>query len=199
MGSGEDVLMETSGAGGASFLALDRVHAELDELFLQHQEALFAGELAGAGELLDRFVARLRVHMRHEEDWLLPLYEERRERVAAERAAAADVYRLEHARMLALLAELRAALRGLEASGAPAARDVIALLDRESTFKHLVEHHDTREHNALYPALDRLASAEERRELTARCEREWARSASPSRPAPRPAGASGAQGLERGS
>ena len=50
---------------------------------------------------------------------------------------------------------------------------MIELLDRERTFKHLVEHHDAREHDHLYPQLDRLTSAAERDELAERLDREW--------------------------
>jgi hypothetical protein len=39
----------------------------------------------------------------------------------------------------------------------------------ESMFKHLVEHHDLREQNIQYPALDRVTTIAERQDLLARC------------------------------
>jgi hemerythrin superfamily protein len=44
-------------------------------------------------------------------------------------------------------------------------------------FKHLVEHHDLREQNILYPTLDRLTTEAERRDLLGRCLEEEDRSA----------------------
>jgi len=38
-----------------------------------------------------------------------------------------------------------------------------------SSSKHLLTHHDQREANILYPALDRVTSAAERRALLAAC------------------------------
>lgn len=167
-------MRETDEPVTGRFLDLDHVHEELGHVFLRHQEALIACQLSAAGELLDRFEERLRVHMRHEEEWLLPIYEARRDRKNPMKEVGADVYSLEHKRMLELLAKIRTCLRGLAASDKPAPRDIIALLDRECTFKHLVEHHNMREHNVLYAELDRLTSQEEQRELIGRCTREWA-------------------------
>jgi hypothetical protein len=48
-------------------------------------------------------------------------------------------------------------------------RGILWLLDRQATFKNLMEHHDLREANILYPALDRVTSEAERREILARC------------------------------
>jgi hypothetical protein len=42
---------------------------------------------------------------------------------------------------------------------------VIKLFDEEATFKHVVEHHDLREQNILYPTLDRVTTEVERQEL----------------------------------
>lgn len=155
------------------FLDLDHVHEELNEIFLRHQDALIAFRLSMASDLLDDFEERLRLHMRHEEEWLLPLYEARRDRQGQQRGLGAEVYALEHKKMLELLAKIRACLQDMAAVGSPTSREIIVLLDRECTFKNLVEHHNMREHNILYTELDRLTSEEERHELTSRCAQEW--------------------------
>lgn len=174
-----ETMSETGPKTDGSFLGLDRVHGELDEIFLRHQEAMIAVRLSEANELLDRFEERLRVHMRHEEDLLLPIYEARRDRENPMKGVGADVYILEHKKMLELLAKIRDCLRDLVAPGNPAPRDVIDLLDRECTFKHLVEHHNMREHNVLYAELDRITSMEERRTLMERCSKKWAAGSGP--------------------
>ena len=53
----------------------------------------------------------------------------------------------------------------LPAEGVELSRALIALLYAEAQFKHLLQHHDLREENLLYPTLDRVASEEERQEL----------------------------------
>ena len=161
-----------------SFLGLNRVHEELEELFLRHQKALLGFRIPEAIELLDLFEKRLRLHMRHEEDWLLPIYDQRGGRPGRSKALPAEVYVLEHRKMLDLLGKVRCSVAQIAPPAKPSPCDIIALLDRECSFKHLVEHHNMREHNVLYAELDRLTSEKERRELTDRCAREWAASRS---------------------
>jgi hemerythrin-like domain-containing protein len=48
-------------------------------------------------------------------------------------------------------------------------REIIELFDDEATFKNLMEHHDSREENILYPTLDRVTTAAEREQLLSRC------------------------------
>jgi hypothetical protein len=47
-------------------------------------------------------------------------------------------------------------------------REILKLFDEQALFKHLVEHHDLREQNILYPALDEMTDEAERRDLLAR-------------------------------
>ena len=44
-------------------------------------------------------------------------------------------------------------------------RAALRLLDAETAFKHLCEHHDAREEQILYPALDRVTTDEEKARL----------------------------------
>lgn len=48
-------------------------------------------------------------------------------------------------------------------------RSIIGLFDRQAMYKHLVEHHDLREKNVLYPALDRVTDDAERARLLHVC------------------------------
>lgn len=155
---------------GRTFLDLDHVHDQLGDIFLGHQEALILDDLSWAVELLDDFELRLRIHMQHEEELLLPIYESRRVHKTPMKGVGAEIYILEHKKMLELLANIETHLRDLASRCRcqTTPRDIIALLDKECTFKHLVEHHNVREHDILYAELDRITSQEERSRITER-------------------------------
>lgn len=148
-----------------SFFSLLEIHKALKELFLQHQEALLDGELARAKERLDEFEHRLVHHIREEEELLLPVYE----RAGTVPGGPPVLFTGEHKRMRELLAGFKQALSSLEQNLDSRKRGILWLLDRQATFKNLMEHHDLRETNILYPTLDRVTSEAERREILARC------------------------------
>jgi len=148
-----------------SFVSLLDIHKALKELFLQHQEALLDGDLTRAGKRLDEFEGRLLHHIREEEELLLPVYE----RAGAIPGGPPALFTGEHKRMQELLAGFKQVLSSLEQSPDGRKRGILWLLDRQATFKNLMEHHDLREANILYPALDRVTSEAERREILARC------------------------------
>jgi hemerythrin-like domain-containing protein len=145
------------------FAGLGALHRELEELFLQHQEALLGLELALAAERLERYEAALRPHLEAEEALLLPVFE----RAGRIRGASPDLFTGEHQRLLEFLARFRAELRALVPGAPDLKRGVLRLLDAETTFKHLSHHHELREETYLFPALDRVTDAAERRELLA--------------------------------
>jgi hemerythrin-like domain-containing protein len=140
------------------------LHRELDELFFRHQRALLDFNFRGALERLSAYEAALLEHMRHEEELLLPLYAER---VTPGRGGGADFFLLEHAKMRRHLAHFREQLPQLAELPEPS-RALLKLLDQETTYKHLVEHHDLREERHLYPALDGVTTEAEREDLLGR-------------------------------
>jgi len=140
------------------------LHAELDQLFYDHQCALLDFDFQGALARLEAYERALLAHMRAEEELLLPLYVERAE---APRGGAPQFFHLEHAKMRRLLAHFRAELPRLIELPNPR-RALLKLLDLEATYKHLSEHHVTREEKFLFPALDRVTSPAERAGLLAR-------------------------------
>jgi hypothetical protein len=71
--------------------------------------------------------------------------------------------------MLEFLARFAATLDELKGGNGDLARRVIRLFDEEATFKSLCDHHDMRERNIFFPALDRVTGEAERRELIGRC------------------------------
>jgi hemerythrin-like domain-containing protein len=149
----------------ASFLSLLEVHRRLDELFLLHQEALLALDPRLALERLREFKGELQVHMRAEEELLLPVYE----RAGRIQGGPVEFFTGEHKRMLEFIARFDGKLEKLVADQMNLKRDIISLFDGEAVFKQLMEHHDAREQNILYPALDRVTSEQERRRLLSLC------------------------------
>lgn len=139
-------------------------HDQLNELFLKHQEALIDGVYGGdedrilAKTFLQEFQSSLETHMKMEEEILMPIF------VRAPRITGGppEFFIGEHKKMLELLARIKEKLFSLTTFHK---RDIIALLDQESFFKSLVEHHDSREETIFYPTLDKVTSLEERIEL----------------------------------
>jgi len=148
-----------------SFLALLRVHERLNDLFLRHQEALLEQDIVRARERLAAYERELLAHMRPEEDLLLPVYA----RAGAIPGGPIELFLGEHRKMREFLERFRTALAELEAHPTDRRRRIIRLFDEQTMFKHLVEHHDLREQNILYPTLDRITTEAERRELLRRC------------------------------
>lgn len=141
-------------------------HHDLDALFAQHQAALLRLRLDAAEASLNAYQTALLLHMGREEETILPLY---RERGGERPGGGVDLFLFEHAKLKTQLDAIRQAMQAL--SNVPADRleaPVLALLDRECTFKNLLMHHDTRERNMLYPRLDELTTGEERDALLAR-------------------------------
>ena len=140
-----------------SFLSLLDVHAQLEELFLQHQEALVRMDIERARTLLERYERALHAHMQDEDEYLLPKY-------AAGGAAPrgpAELFEGEHDRIKHFVSKFRVRTDQLAADPTP--RGVVALITDEAIFKGLMEHHDVREKELLYPTLDRLIESEQER------------------------------------
>jgi iron-sulfur cluster repair protein YtfE (RIC family) len=148
-----------------SFLVLCRVHERVNELFLQHQEALVESDIARARHRLALYERELLAHMEPEEELLLPVYA----RAGAIPGGPLELFLGEHRKMREFLERFHATLLELEAHPPDLRRRILQLLDEQAMFKHLVEHHDLRERNILYPALDRVTTDEERRALLRRC------------------------------
>ena len=147
-----------------SFLSLMKVHEALNELFYLHQEALLVFDIPGALALLTEFEGELREHMRLEEEILLPVYE----RAGRIPGGPVIFFTGEHKRMLEFLQRFHSTLNRLTAcDAATLKREIITLFDQQAVFKHLVEHHDMRERNILYPTLDRVTDETEKHDLFA--------------------------------
>jgi hemerythrin-like domain-containing protein len=148
-----------------SFLSLLQIHERLRERFLLHQERLLARDLPGAREQLRDFEDSLVAHIQAEEELLLPVYA----RAGAIPGGPAILFTAEHRKMREFLERFKRMLDRVEENPAQQVRGILQTFDEQTTFKHLLAHHDQREANILYPALDRVTSKEEREALLARC------------------------------
>ena len=146
----------------ASIQSLSEVHDRLGRLLEDHQLALIHGDLEGARRLLARFASGIRAHIRHEEDVLLPVYEER---VKVTRVGDPETLRDEHRQIDRALRKIEARTTELDREGGTWAGSVLRLLEEQYRFKQLLQHHNDREDRSLYPLLDAACSLDERRNL----------------------------------
>ena len=151
-----------------SLLELLEVHAGLRECFAVHRDFVVGLEFGRALAELERFERELRSHMDAEEAVILPLY---RKRVGKVLGGDPDFFTLEHKNILRNLETAKESLGKLAADPAAGRRQAHEFLDQESMLLHLLEHHDLREKNTLYPRLDEVLSDEEREDLLRRCGR----------------------------
>ena len=147
-----------------SFKDVSGLHRELDELFFRHQVSLLDFNFRTAFERLCAYESALLAHMRDEEELLLPLYAGR---ATPERGGRPDFFLLEHDKMRRLLAHFREQLPRLYELPEPS-RALLKLLDQETTYKRIVEHHDEREERHLYPALEQFTTEAERDDILSR-------------------------------
>lgn len=152
-----------------SFLDLAPIHQELEELFFLHQEALLDFDYPEAIARFNRYRSGLMLHMGHEEQWLLPIFE----RIGEIKRWPPKLYYGEHEKMRLFLGKMALRLEALAAEGSPARRQLLALLDLQTSFKHLCDHHDIRERESFFPVLDQVTSKEEKRMWVDKCQREW--------------------------
>ena len=146
-----------------SFSELLRVHARLDELFLDHQRALLRLDLSTALDALEVYETELLAHMQDEEELMIPLY---RERAEAPVGGTAEIFLGEHDKLRQFLVLFKEELAKMETSE-DLERGVLFLLDSQHIFKRLLVHHDNREKKMLYPLLDQITTEQERDDLFA--------------------------------
>lgn len=159
-------------ASEPSLLALLDHHRRMNEIFLEYQEALMLLDWDRAESLLSQFRRHIEVHIRFEEDRLLPLY---RDRAGERPGGGVNLFAGEHLKIKQFLASFADLTREVRAKEKPR-RAVLSLFDRHAMFKHLMEHHDLRERNTLYPAVDEVTTPTERSALLRELSRYLAKS-----------------------
>ena len=93
-----------------SLLELNEIHREIEDMFCWHQAALLKTDYTAAKNLLKEYEEVILNHMKEEEDILLPLY---RQRAGQIRGGDADIFTLEHKKIVEWLGRLRLRLSRL--------------------------------------------------------------------------------------
>lgn len=148
------------------------LHADLDEMFYAHQAALLHFDFESALSQLERYEAALLMHMRDEEEVLLPVYQKRAGAIVG---GGINLFLDEHKKMSEFIRLLKTEVAALAGEPHPEAK-LIWILDRESFYKRLCGHHDKREREILYRELDRVTTEAEKSELLTRVTGSFARS-----------------------
>ena len=125
-------------------------HKHCDGLFVAAEEAVQSGNWAAANPAFERFEGQMHAHFRAEEDLLFPAFES----ATGMSQGPTQMMRLEHEQMRSLLAEMREACR---------LRDAEAYGGTAETLLMLMQQHNMKEENILYPMCDRSLGAEAHR------------------------------------
>ena len=150
------------------FEELVSYHRQLDEMLLQHQEALVLMRPEAHG-LYQKFTTMLKLHIKHEDQLLLPVFQ----RDQNAQRWPSMLYFKEHRKLEDFLGRIEVSLQNLSTPTPQRVRRIIELLDLEGGLKRLLEHHDIREQKDFFPVLDQITDEQERSDLLARINREW--------------------------
>ncbi|HOB63087.1 MAG TPA: hemerythrin domain-containing protein [Candidatus Competibacteraceae bacterium] len=118
-------------------------HRGCDEFFSAAEEAAQTGDLASCRERFQRFRTAMEQHFRKEEEALFPRFEQ----ASGNPMGPTQVMRLEHQQMQGVLAEMESALTG---------GDLDEFLGQMETLLILMQQHNIKEEQILYPMCDRV-------------------------------------------
>jgi iron-sulfur cluster repair protein YtfE (RIC family) len=117
-------------------------HRDCDEVFAVAEEAAQAGDPASCRARFQQFQVAMEDHFRKEEEVLFPAFEEASGMIMGP----TRVMRLEHQQMREILAEMSSALAG---------DDLEEFLGQAETLLILMQQHNIKEEQMLYPMCDR--------------------------------------------
>ena len=151
---------------------ISRCHREIREIFSLHQEALILGEFSQALVLFQSYVACHEFHKQFEDEFLFTEFSGLEEKGNWP----VSVYEKEHEKITHWIKRLEQdinALVELELDQKQKRLNIIALIDREKSFKGLCEHHEEREEDAMLPALDKQTAADWRESIINEFSAKW--------------------------
>jgi iron-sulfur cluster repair protein YtfE (RIC family) len=122
-------------------------HKHCDELFVAAESAVVDKDWTAAAQLLPDFLAEMEAHFRTEEETLFPAFEA----ATGMTMGPTRMMRLEHAQMRELFGQMSAAL---------ANRDARDFAGSAETLLVLMQQHNMKEENILYPMCDRGLDAQ---------------------------------------
>ncbi len=122
-------------------------HHACDNVFASAEDAVATKDWDRARSVFGQFLAAMARHLAMEEDVLFPAFESR----TGMRAGPTEVMRMEHAQMRDLLEEMARAV---------AAGNRDRYLGLSETLNMLMQQHNLKEENMLYPMSDRVLGAD---------------------------------------
>ena len=122
-------------------------HRACDDLFASAEVAVAQKNWDSARSLFERFQTAMAHHLAMEEEVLFPAFEAR----TGMRTGPTEVMRMEHAQMRGLLQEM---------AGAVANADESRYLGLSETLNMLMQQHNLKEENMLYPMSDQVLGGE---------------------------------------
>ena len=125
-------------------------HRHCDDLFAAAEDAVQRGEWAAAAPAFERFQEQMKAHFAAEEDLLFPAFEA----ATGMSAGPTKMMRYEHEQMRALLAQLAAACVAHDSEGYAGAAETLLML---------MQQHNMKEENILYPMCEQALGAEAER------------------------------------
>ena len=124
-------------------------HRHCDDLFVAAEEAVQRADWAAAASAFERFQGQMEAHFSAEEQLLFPAFE-----ALAGGSGPTRVMRMEHEQMRPLLAQLEAACAAHDGDGYAGAAETLLIL---------MQQHNMKEENILYPMCDQALGAEAER------------------------------------
>ena len=118
-------------------------HRSCDEVFATAEEAAQTGDLAGCQARFQQFHAAMERHFRQEEEELFPAFEQ----ASGNAMGPTRVMRLEHQQIRETLTEMDSTLAG---------GDLEEFLGQAETLLILMQQHNIKEEQILYPMCDRF-------------------------------------------
>ena len=122
-------------------------HRHCDDLFVAAEESAQRGDWAAAAPAFERFQDQMKAHFAAEEDLLFPAFEA----ATGMTGGPTQMMRHEHEQMRSLLSQLALACQ---------ARDGESYAGVAETLLMLMQQHNMKEENILYPMCDRALGAE---------------------------------------
>lgn len=127
---------------------LTLVHRECDGFFVSAENAVVKNNWEEAQRFFQQFQAAMEQHLQQEEQILFPAFEQR----SGNCTGPTQMMRMEHVRMRELLQFMQTSL---------AERNRQQYLGRSETLLTLMQQHNVKEENVLYPMTDRLLRDEQ--------------------------------------
>jgi len=125
-------------------------HKHCDDLFVAAEEAVQRGDWAAATPACAHFCDQMKAHFAAEEDLLFPAFEA----AAGSSSGPTRVMRYEHEQMRPLLAQIAAACTAHDGEGYAGIAETLLIL---------MQQHNMKEENILYPMCDQALGAEAER------------------------------------